>query len=168
VRQYAVRTRTKGPDELDRWLERWYEPAYRTAHLLLGGQGDAEEAVRQTFLRLWRFREAMPEGDALRPWVYRVLVSSCGSLGAAEPCRAPERGREAQAGGALLGALAALPLHLRVPVVLGHYAELTEREIALAVRRRAGTVRARLEEARQRLGTDPTLGVLSAVERGAR
>jgi len=168
VRQYAVRARTKGPDELDRWLERWYEPAFRTAYLVLDRRDDAEEVVRQAFLRLWRFRESMPEGDALGPWVYRAVVSACSSLATGEPGRSDECVGEAPAGGAVLGALSRLPVDLRVPVVLSHYAGLSEREIAVAVRRRAGTVRARLEEGRRRLCADPRIAGLSESERGAR
>jgi RNA polymerase sigma-70 factor (ECF subfamily) len=54
-------------------------------------------------------------------------------------------------------ALAALPEHLRVPVVLRYYAGLSEREIATAIRRRPGTVKSRLHEARRRLSDDAHL-----------
>jgi len=42
-------------------------------------------------------------------------------------------------------------------VVLRYYADLSEREIATAIRRRPGTVKSRLHEARRRLAADARL-----------
>ena len=50
-----------------------------------------------------------------------------------------------------------LPEALRVVVVLRYYADLSEREIATAIRRRPGTVKSRLHEARRRLAADARL-----------
>ncbi|MDQ1552128.1 MAG: Sigma-70, region 4, partial [Actinomycetota bacterium] len=44
-----------------------------------------------------------------------------------------------------------------VVVVLRYYADLREREIATAIRRRPGTVKSRLHEARRRLAADARL-----------
>ena len=55
----------------------------------------------------------------------------------------------------VLAALQRLPVSLRVPVVLRYYADLSERDIALAIGRRPGTVKSRLHEARRRLAEDP-------------
>ena len=57
----------------------------------------------------------------------------------------------------VLAALSRLPLSLRVPVVLRYYADLSERDIALAIGRRQGTVKSRLHEARRRLADDPAI-----------
>ena len=58
---------------------------------------------------------------------------------------------------AVLSALQRLPVSLRVPVVLRYYADLSERDIALAIGRRQGTVKSRLHEARRRLADDPAI-----------
>jgi DNA-directed RNA polymerase specialized sigma24 family protein len=42
-------------------------------------------------------------------------------------------------------------------VILRYYAGLSEREIAIAIRRRPGTVKSRLHEARRRLAADARL-----------
>ena len=42
-------------------------------------------------------------------------------------------------------------------IVLRYYADLSEREIATAIRRRPGTVKSRLHEARRRLAADARL-----------
>ena len=57
----------------------------------------------------------------------------------------------------MLEALAELPETLRVPLVLRFYAGLSEKEIAVAIDRRPGTVKSRLYDARQRLAADPRL-----------
>ena len=64
---------------------------------------------------------------------------------------------EAQLAGDVVAALADLPEALRVPLVLRCYAGLSEKEIAVAIDRRPGTVRSRLYDARQRLALDPRL-----------
>ena len=61
-------------------------------------------------------------------------------------------------------ALDDLPDHLRTVVVLRYWTGLSEREIATAIRRRPGTVKSRLHEARRRLADQPRLGALTAEE----
>ncbi len=170
--------------ELENWLEEGYESSYRTACLILGNRADAEEAVQDAYLRAWRFRDSLTSVPSIRPWLYRVVVNACYSKLRREiPHRdrragdehlegVPARieGPEARAvggetAGTVVAALARLPLSLRVPVVLRYYADLSERDIALAIGRRQGTVKSRLHEARRRLATDPDLcALISGVE----
>ena len=164
------------PDELDAWLARDYATAYRTACLVLRDPHEAQDAVQEAFLRVWRFRASIPEGDGRTSWLYRVVVNACisrvrarqsrsgkddgpGGLEAL-PDRAPEPAELAersQLAGDVAAALADLPEHLRVPLVLRFYAGLSEKEIAVAIDRRPGTVKSRLYDARQRLALDPRL-----------
>jgi RNA polymerase sigma-70 factor (ECF subfamily) len=170
---------------LEEWMKSWYAPAYRTACLVLNDATGAEEAVQEAFLRMWRFRDAMPEGEAARPWLYRVVVNSCyswarkewGVDGRRAPQGALESLAEASPGPdeiALVGdraavvraALARLPEPLRVPIVLRYYAGLSEKEIAVAIHRRPGTVKSRLHEARRLLSADATLSRFAEEEEG--
>lgn len=170
-----------GDDPLERWLAIGYSKAYRTAYLILHDRHDAEEAVHDAFLRAWRFRAAVPEGDGVQPWMYRVVVNSClsklrsqRSAGAkhapsdrgwdsaeaslASISAGPEELAEvSETKSAVVDALAGLPEHLRVVVVLRFYAGLSEKEIAAVVHRRPGTVKSRIHEAKLRLGRDPRL-----------
>lgn len=166
---------------LEAWLAAWYPSAYRTARLILGSASEAEDAVQDACLRLWRFRDAIPSGDGARAWRYRVLVNACISTARRErrrlelpgsdellaEARAPEAGPDdlaarEDAGAEVRRAILALPESLRVPTVLRYFAELSEREIATAIGRRSGTVKSRLHEARRRLGGDPALGALGS------
>lgn len=163
-------------DELDQWLTQDYATAYRTACLVLRDPVEAQDAVQEAFLRVWRFRDSVPAGDARKAWLYRVVVNACMSRVRSERTRTGkddgERGLESLADGAptphdaaehsqlagdVVAALAGLPELLRVPVVLRYYVGLSEKEIAVAIDRRPGTVKSRLYDARQRLAQDPRL-----------
>src|SRR3954451_19730003 len=69
--------RLSGVDELEVWLKQDYGMAYRTACLVLRDPVDAQDAVQEAFLRVWRFRDAVPAGDARKAWLYRVVVNAC-------------------------------------------------------------------------------------------
>lgn len=168
-------------DDLDAWLAEAYPTAYRTACMVLRSRVDAEDAVQDAFLRVWRFRDAIPTGDGRRAWLYRVVVNACLSRARGErvwreradddrldmvPDEAdPQHDVEdAALGRCLVQALQRLPEHLRVPVILRYYSGLAEREIAVAIQRRPGTVKSRLSEARRRLADDPGLAAWVDVE----
>jgi RNA polymerase sigma factor (sigma-70 family) len=167
--------------QLVEWLEDGYVASFRTACLILGNRADAEEAVQDAYLRAWRFRDSLSAVPNIRPWLYRVVVNSCYSklrreiphrdrragdemlaLVAATTGGEPEaRAEQGEVAETVLAALQRLPVSLRVPVVLRYYADLSERDIALAIGRRQGTVKSRLHEARRRLAADPALSALA-------
>jgi len=166
--------------DLEAWLEQGYVPSFRTACLILGNRADAEEAVQEAFLRAWRFRASLASVSSIQPWLYRVVVNACysklrqeiphrdhraddGPLAhiagrGSDPDAMAQHGQVAET---VLHALQQLPVSLRVPVVLRYYADLSERDIALAIGRRPGTVKSRLHEARRRLGEDPSIAALA-------
>src|SRR5271154_6949785 len=173
--------------QLEDWLEEGYAVSYRTACLILGNRADAEEAVQEAFLRAWRFRDSLTSVPSIKPWLYRVVVNSCYSKLRQEIPHRDQRaddGPLAQLPGfggdpddlaqrsaiadTVLTALQRLPVSLRVPVVLRYYADLSEKDIALAIGRRPGTVKSRLHEARRRLATDPALCALAGAAEAPR
>jgi RNA polymerase sigma-70 factor (ECF subfamily) len=169
--------------ELEEWLAAGYVTSFRTACLILGNRADAEEAVQDAYLRAWRFRHSLSAVPSIRPWLSRVVVNSCYSKLRSEIPHRDRRAADApltelaegrgdrtdpetraehrEVADTVLAALARLPMSLRVPVVLRYYADLSERDIALAIGRRQGTVKSRLHEARRRLAADPALSALA-------
>ena len=149
-------------DELVAWLIAEHQRAYRGAWLVLRDRQLAEDAVQEAFLRVWRFRGALPEGDAIRPWLYRVVMNTAISSLRHERLRSErEPMADLPAGDVdldqalvIADAVADLPEHLRVPIVLRYWVGLSEKEIATAISRRPGTVKSRLHEARTRLSGD--------------
>jgi RNA polymerase sigma-70 factor, ECF subfamily len=167
-------------ERLEDWLQEGYAGSFRTACLILGNRADAEEAVQEAYLRAWRFRDALTSVPSIKPWLYRVVVNSCYSklrqeiphrdrrasdgelterlAATSDPAASAERSEVAET---VLAALQRLPVSLRVPIVLRYYADLSERDIALAIGRRQGTVKSRLHEARRRLANDPSMVLLA-------
>jgi len=136
-------------ETLDSWVGERYGRAYRTAVIICGNRADAEEAVQDAFLRVWRFRDALPDDARRNAWLYRVLVNACYSkLRQEVPRRDRERERlgpdadihastdapdlaaeRSEIADALDSTLRDLPEALRVVVVLRYYSDLSEREI---------------------------------------
>jgi RNA polymerase sigma-70 factor (ECF subfamily) len=44
---------------------------------LLASRGDAEDAVQETFLKVYRAVGAFEENSALSTWIYRILINCC-------------------------------------------------------------------------------------------
>jgi RNA polymerase sigma-70 factor (ECF subfamily) len=44
---------------------------------MLASLSEAEDAVQETFLRAWRYRESVREGLPIRPWLYRIATNAC-------------------------------------------------------------------------------------------
>ncbi len=159
-------------DELRTWLEDGYASSVRTAYLILGNRPDAEDAVQESYLRAWKFRDSLASDSSFKPWLYRVVVNTCNSKLRKEiPHRLHRRpdddlddvatsedpiGRIALSSD-VMSALKDLPTHLRVVIVLRYYADLSERDIAVVIGRQPGTVKSRLNEARRRLALHPAL-----------
>ena len=173
-------------DPLGEWVRARYERAYRTAALICGNPADAEEAVQDAFLRVWRFRDALPPDERARRVAVsgarqRVLFEASSRSAAPRPRTGAARARRRDdpvervvtvervgpvaeraaehtaAAQALDSTLRDLPEALRVVVVLRYFSDLSEREIAIAIRRRPGTVKSRLHDARRRLAADVRL-----------
>jgi RNA polymerase sigma-70 factor (ECF subfamily) len=66
---------------------------------MLGSFDDAEDALQDTFLRAWRYRESLKDGPPLRPWLYRVATNTCLDAIARDPRRSALARTAEEAGG---------------------------------------------------------------------
>lgn len=139
--------------------ERYQDTVYRIALSQLGGNAaDAEDAVQEVFLRLYR-QPFPPDGDTLRFWLIRVTVNYCRDI-LRSPWRrrrvsltelesAPVFDREEQR--ELYQAVMSLPEKYRTVVHLFYYEELSVRETAVLLGLSESAVTTRLARARARL-----------------
>jgi RNA polymerase sigma-70 factor (ECF subfamily) len=66
---------------------------------LLGNESDAEDAVQESFLKLYRGLPGFKGGSLLSTWLYRILVNTCFDLGRRR-AHSPEVPEDADEGGA--------------------------------------------------------------------
>ena len=145
---------------------------YSGALRLTGSRADAEDITQEAFLRAYRALGAYPPERIrelrLREWVWTIAANLCRNrapsrerhpeetLGRAAGIPDPAPGPEAEVVAAsdrerLSALLARLPWAQRSAVVLRHVAGLTYAEIAAALARPVGTVKADVHRGLQQL-----------------
>jgi len=140
-------------------VERYQNMVYRTALHALGSPQDADDAVQEVFLRLFRRGNGFDGEEHLRRWLLRVTVNCCRDT-LKSPWRKrrtsweeipeiPVFDRPEQA--ALYREVMALPEKYRTVLNLFYYEEFTAREIGELLGVDTSTVTARLARARRRL-----------------
>lgn len=138
---------------------RYQNTVYRTALHALGSPQDADDAVQEVFLRLFRCRAPFESEEHLRRWLLRVTVNYCRDV-LKSPWRkrrvsweelpeTPVFDRPQQA--ALYREVMALPEKYRTVLNLFYYEELSVREIGELLGVGDSTVTTRLARARRRL-----------------
>jgi RNA polymerase sigma-70 factor (ECF subfamily) len=152
-------------------VDAYYARCLRFALHMLSSRSDAEEAVQDTFVRVYRALPKYEEREAFEPWLFRILANRCRSAGARERRRAevveygdvPERPAAAGHDDAIawreeIGiALAALPNEQREAFLMRHVEDLSYEDMSVAtgagvsalkmrVKRACDALRARLTE----------------------
>ena len=157
----------------DRYAKRIYNHCFRA----LASCHDAEDAVAQTFLTLWRRRTRIPAHDgSAAPWLYGVATNAArniargrqrqlrlvgrlgeaqGGDGQADHAQAVDRRVDAERQMAeVLAAVRRLPRREQEVLALVAWSGLSYQDTAAALGIPVGTVRSRLSRARARLGHD--------------
>jgi RNA polymerase sigma-70 factor (ECF subfamily) len=159
---------TTEEEEFTALVERQSRFVFRVAYTVLLNAHDAEDAVQETFLKLYRnggWQGAKNERAFLARVAWRVAVDRrratrpAESIGDPEapidppaPQPGPEQALVEANQHALIHAMIdALPEELRLPLVLSASEELNSREIGAILRIPEGTVRTRIQRARQLL-----------------
>ncbi len=146
-------------------VERQSRFVYRVAYAVLRQVQDAEDAVQETFLKLYRtgaWEEIVEEKAYLARVAWRIAVDKAAQRGGRAEDEAmaelqdsgtsPEDDAIASARRKLLRRLIdALPEELRQPLILSALEEMNSREVGLAMGIPEGTVRTRMMRARAEL-----------------
>lgn len=141
--------------------EQYQDMVYRIALSHLGNDQDAEDAVQEVFVKLYR-ENTPPAGDSLRFWLIRVTINHCRDI-----LRSPWRKRkvslteltEQQTGPVfdcieqreLFDAVMSLAEKYRTVLYLYYYEELSIREISELLKVSQSAVTTRLTRARMKL-----------------
>jgi RNA polymerase sigma-70 factor (ECF subfamily) len=65
-------------------VDMYYARCLRFALHMLASRSDAEEAVQDTFVRVYRALPSYREQDSFEPWLFRILGNRCRTAGAKE------------------------------------------------------------------------------------
>jgi len=151
------------PAQLPELFQAYQGLVFRTAYLLLGTREEAEDALQEVFLAVYRSLGTYdPARGAVSTWLYRITVNHCKRQQArlrwrlpavrAEPDELAQPGMEAfERDQVLLQVLARLPADLRALVVLRYGWELPFAEMAAILGIPLGTVKSRHTQALNRL-----------------
>ena len=168
-----VRVLTDEDAEFALLVRRQSRFVFRVAYAVLLNSHDAEDAVQETFLKLFRsgaWRNAENEQAFLARVVWRVAVDARRRLASQPAAPAPQIDAEllfidppspqsgpedillaADRDAVVHAAINTLPEELRVPLVLSSFDDLNSREIGRVLGIPEGTVRTRMQRARQML-----------------
>ena len=171
------RTKRGEVDAYEALVQAYQGIAFRTAYVITGSVGDAEEAAQDGFVKAFRAIGRFRRGEPFRPWLLQIVANEArnrrrsagrrahlalrvaeqqGSGGAAP---SPEdNALSAERSAELLTAVNGLPEEHRLALACRYFLDLSEDETAAALGVRRGTVKSRLSRAlarlREELGDD--------------
>jgi RNA polymerase sigma-70 factor (ECF subfamily) len=142
-------------------VDMYYARCLRFALHMLSNRSDAEEAVQDTFVRVYRALPSYVEQESFEPWLFRILANRCRSAGSRERRRAefvefgdvPERPSEHRHDDAIAWreeialALAALPTEQREAFLLRHVEDLSYDDMSAATGAGVSALKMRVKRA---------------------
>jgi len=154
-------------DAFDQIMRLHQKQVLMTALRLLGNMEDAQDAAQETFLRLYKSMNLLPDVVEMKSWLYRVTVNICNDvhrqrgrrktepLTGLDPLSShpdPEKAwSEVERGQLVEMALKTLPEKERAAVVLRDVQGLSTREVAEILGSSEVTVRSQISVARGKL-----------------
>jgi RNA polymerase sigma-70 factor (ECF subfamily) len=150
------RTLAGDPNSFKLIFDQYKNLVYRTAYLILDNSSEAEDALQETFLKVYRFLgKYQPSKGAFTTWLYRITVNHCLNqrrklVRFMKPIETfdekvhtslEDKLSEEQA---LQQALKRLSNKLRVVIILRYFLDLSYSEIAQVLDIPLGTVKSRL------------------------
>lgn len=141
------------------WMRAYENDILRLCYVILGERTAAEDALQETFLKVWRGMDRFERrgGCTERTWITRIAINTCRDVRRSalfrhrqlnvpleETAPLPQQTTSSRE---LLMDVMALPDKLRQPIVLCHLQQLTVTEAAQILSVSRPTLRRRLNEA---------------------
>lgn len=164
------RARRGDVDAYERLVERHQTAAFRTAYFIAGSTGDAEDAAQDAFVKAFNALGRFRAGAAFKPWLLKIVANEArnrlrsasrreslalrlaGGRLEGDVAPSPEQAAFARSEKeALLGALTKLNEEDRLVIAFRYFLDLSEKEMAVSLGVRPGTVKSRLSRAMTRL-----------------
>ena len=150
--------------ELDRLVEQYQVAVLRTCYLYLHDRSQAEDAVQETFLKVYRNLGSFRGECSEKNWIMKIAMRVCYDMNRSGWARffnrrvTPEMLPEAsvpveERDDALANAMMRLPVRLREVILLYYYQGLTVNEIAEVLGITQPSVSNRLKRGRDKLKT---------------
>ena len=169
-RSLMARVQTGDESAFGALMARWERPVKTVIGRLVLNATEAEELAQETFVRVWQQRARYRPEAEFRPWIFAIAVNlarnrlrwwrrrplvalDAWTEGIAAPHTRDSRSEaeRAEMVAAVQAAVAALPLELRVALVLSVYEHCSHAEIALAVGATPKAVETRIYRAKEKL-----------------
>jgi RNA polymerase sigma-70 factor (sigma-E family) len=166
--------RPEDEDEFRRFTAARWPGLVRTAYLLTGDLGHAEDLAQTTLIKAYRSWNRVRRVDDIDAYVRKILVNANRSrFRSKRPVEfsvatVPEHPASADSGGTieeravLFAALAGLPPRQRAIVVLRYWEDLAEGEVAALLGCSVGTVKSQASRALAKLRNDAGLAGLTS------
>ena len=168
--ELVERARNGDIDAYEQLVKRYQDLAFRTAYVIAGSTGDAEDAAQEAFVKAYYALGRFRQGASFKPWLLTIVANEARNRVRSASRRAglATRVTEDRASGdaapspevaamdaadrvMLLAALDSLGEQDRLVLTYRYFFDLTEREMAQALGCRQGTVKSRLSRALNRL-----------------
>ncbi len=139
--------------------ERYEKPLLRTAVRLLGRQQDAEDAVQDAFLKLYRGIDSFRSGSRFSTYLFRILLNSCfdilrkrekADFEDTDISRLPVHSAH-EVRHSLAEAVGMLPRQMKACFTLFAVEEFTHEEVGRILGISPGSVKANVHRAKQKL-----------------
>ena len=148
--------------ELERLVEQYQTAVLRTCYLYLCDRSQAEDAVQETFLKVYKGLDSFRGESSEKTWIMKIAMNTCWSMNHSGWARffnrrvTPEMLPEAavpfeEKDDELTRAVIRLPIRLREVILLYYYQGLKVNEIAEALGISQPSVSGRLKRGRERL-----------------
>lgn len=168
--------RSEDEDEFRRFTAARWPGLVRTAYLLTGDLGHAEDLAQTTLIKAYRSWHRVCRVEDVDAYMRRILVNANRSRFRAkrpveysvaelpERHAGPDAGHRVEERDALFAALAGLPPRQRAIVVLRYWEDLAEGEVAALLGCSIGTVKSQASRALAKLRADAGLAGLASFQ----